>query len=418
MITPVDFRQKSFRTGIGYDKKDVDSFMVELLRNYEELYRSNAQQIAEIKDLSDNLIRYKAMEESLNRELMVAEKTSEELIQEATDKAKKIEADAKTKAKQLLKTAKEDLAFTHQQTIGMAQMYASMKTQLNLLFKNFVDVTNSEDMSIDIDELEAFGAVSDDIKDAINASEVVPKMNFAASAYIPTMPMQGGKASQGAGAAFGSFDGDPQMRDESPLGGMGDGGATVEGKFGDVSSAGFGFSSLVENESYKDPFAGINVKSTNEFDDRMPDPFGQAAASQSAAPKKTKKKVQPQQESASAYDETAYTEAASEYAAPEYDAPDYSSVASYESAEYQTSEEAGYAEQTEYAAPEYPDSEYSAPEYPEADIPTVNFAADDYSSTDEDLEDSDALSGEVDEKPAGPRLIGDGDEASQDFEFV
>lgn len=385
MITPVDFRQKSFRTGIGYDKKDVDSFMVELLRNYEELYRSNAQQIAEIKDLSDNLIRYKAMEESLNRELMVAEKTSDELIQEAKDKAKKIEAEAKTKAKQLLKTAKEDLAFTHEQTIEMAQMYASMKTQLNLLFKNFVDVTNSEDMSIDIDELEAFGAVSDDIKDAINASEVVPKMNFAASAYIPTMPMPGGRASQTGGAAFGSFDGDPQMRDESPLGGMGDGGATVEGKFGDVSSAGFGFSSLVENESYRDPFEGVDVKSTNEFDDKMSDPFAQSASS-ATAPKKTKKKVQQRQESAPAYEEAAYTEETSAYAAPEYDAPNY---------------------------PE--------PEYAETDIPTVNFTADGYSSTDDDiddLEDSEALSGEVDEKAAGPRLIGDGDEANQDFEFV
>lgn len=411
MITPVDFRQKSFRTGIGYDKKDVDSFMVELLRNYEELYRSNAQQIAEIKDLSDNLIRYQAMEESLNRELMVAEKTSDELIQEATDKAKKIEAEAKTKAKQLLKNAKEDLAFTHQQTIEMAQMYASMKTQLNLLFKNFVDVTNSEDMSMDIDELEAFGAVSDDIKEAINASEVVPKMNFAASAYIPTMPMPGGNAPQGGGAAFGSFDGDPQMRDESPLGGMGDGGATVEGKFGDVSSAGFGFSSLVENESYKDPFAGINVKSTNEFDDKMSDPFSQGAP-QPNAPRKTKKKAAPQPESAQSYsapeyDEAAYSAEAAGYSAPEYDAPDYSSV---------PPEAAGYA------APEYSEAEYSAPEYPEPeyqenDIPTVNFAAD-VDSDDDDLEDSDALSGEVDERPAGPRLIGDGDEANQDFEFV
>lgn len=398
MITPVDFRQKSFRTGIGYDKKDVDSFMVELLRNYEELYRSNAQQIAEIKDLSDNLIRYQAMEESLNRELMVAEKTSDELIQEANDKAKKIEAEAKTKAKQLLKTAKEDLAFTHQQTIEMAQMYASLKTQLNLLFKNFVDITNSEDMSIDINELEAFGAVSNDIIEAINASEVVPKMNFAASAYIPTMPMSGGNAQSG-GAAFGSFDGDPQMRDESPLGGMGDGGATVEGKFGDVSSAGFGFSSLVQNESYKDPFAGVNVESTNEFDDKMSDPFGQTPSG-SSAPKKTKKKAAPQQESAPDYEETDYSAEAEQYAAPEYDAPEYAAP-EYDTPEHDT---------PEYAAPNYPE-----PEYPESEIPTVNFATDDDF---DDLEDSDALSGEVDEKPAGPRLIGDGDDANQDFEFV
>ena len=410
MITPVDFRQKSFRTGIGYDKKDVDSFMVELLRNYEELYRSNAQQIAEIKDLSDNLIRYQAMEESLNRELMVAEKTSDELIQEANDKAKKIEAEAKAKAKQLLKTAKEDLTFTHQQTIEMAQMYASLKTQLNLLFKNFVDITNSEDMSIDINELEAFGAVSEDVIEAINTSEVVPKMNFAASAYIPTMPMPGGRAQSG-GAAFGSFDGDPQMRDESPLGGMGDGGATVEGKFGDVSSAGFGFSSLVQNESYKDPFAGVNVESTIEFDDKMSDPFGQTK-SKSCAPKKTKKKAAPQQESASV-EETAYSAEATEYAAPEYDAPEYDApnydAPEYDAPEYNTPE----YDTPEYAAPDYPE-----PEYQESEIPTVNFATDDDSTIDDDLENSDALSGEVDEKPAGPRLIGDGDEGNQDFEFV
>lgn len=406
MITPVDFRQKSFRTGIGYDKKDVDSFMVELLRNYEELYRSNAQQIAEIKDLSDNLIRYQAMEESLNRELMVAEKTSDELIQEANDKAKKIEAEAKTKAKQLLKTAKEDLAFTHQQTIEMAQMYASLKTQLNLLFKNFVDITNSEDMSIDINELEAFGAVSNDIIEAINASEVVPKMNFAASAYIPTMPMSGGNAQSG-GAAFGSFDGDPQMRDESPLGGMGDGGATVEGKFGDVSSAGFGYSSLVQNESYKDPFAGVNVESTNEFDDKMSDPFGQTSSG-SGAPKKTKKKAVPQQESTPVYEETANSAETEQYAAPEYDAPEYDAP-EYAAPEYDTPEH----DTPEYAAPNYPE-----PEYPESEIPTVNFASDDDLDDLDDLDDSEALSGEVDEKPAGPRLIGDGDDANQDFEFV
>lgn len=395
MITPVDFRQKSFRTGIGYDKKDVDSFMVELLRNYEELYRSNAQQIAEIKDLSDNLIRYKAMEESLNRELMVAEKTSEEMLQEAADKAKKMETEAKGKAKELLKSAKADLAFTHQQTIQMAQLYASMKTQLNLLFKNFVDVTNSEDMSMDIDALEAFGAVPDDIKDAINASEVVPKMNFAASAYIPTMPMPGGKSQGGSGAAFGSFEGDPQMRDESPLGGMASDGAftnsTVEGKYGDVSSAGFGFSSLSENEAYKDPFKDVDVQSTNEFDDRMQDPFkGQTAAKaddQVKASRKTKKKAPAKQ--APVYEETAYAEESAEYTASET-----------------TDADIEYTPQEEYAAPDY-----------QEEIPTVDFGAEVYDAS-EDEEESEALEGDIEEKPTGTRLLGDGEDANQDFEFV
>lgn len=398
MITPVDFRQKSFRTGIGYDKKDVDSFMVELLRNYEELYRSNAQQIAEIKDLSDNLIRYQAMEESLNRELMVAEKTSEEMIAEANDKAKKIEAEAKTKAKTLLKTAKEDLAFTHQQTIAIAQMYASMKAQLNMLFKSYVDMTNSDEMSIDLDALDAFGAVPEDVKESITACEIVPEMNFAASAFTPKMTMA---ASSGAGASFGSFDGDPQMRDESPLGGMADGGVTVEGQRGDVSTAGFGYTSLSQNESYRDPFEGIDVKSTNEFDDSKVDPFASASMHAQTTVKKTKKTGKPVQ-----------TEPT--YSAPAYDASEYSAPAF---------EDTYNASQTEMQMDSDADSEYGYEQtaYETEDIPVVDYAADTgYEDLDNEVteDESDALEGEVDDRPTGPKMIGDGDEANQDFEFI
>lgn len=441
MITPVDFRNKSFRTGIGYDKKDVDSFMVELLRNYEELYRSNAQQISEIKDLSDNIIRYQAMEDTLQRELMVAEKTSEEMIQEAADKAKKIESDAKAKAKQLIKTAKEDLAFTHTQTISLARMYASMKAQLNMIFKSYVDIVNGEDLSMDIDAMEAFGAVPEEIIDAINASEVVPEMNFAASAYIQKMPAGGKGPQSGGGAAFGSFDGDPQMRDESPLGGMSDGAftGTISGERGDVATAGFGFSSLAENEAYKDPFDGVDVESTNEYNDDLKDPFGgQSSKNSQAAPKRTKKKPAPTPQ----YTEPDYQE--SGYASPAYDesapAEDYAQSAGYEtSSDYEQPQyDAPQYDAPQYDAPQYDAPQYDAPQYdaPQYDapnyagtenyqntaagsmryteeIPTVNFE-DDYAD-----EESDALSGDIeDKKAAGPRLLGNGDDEDDDFSFT
>ena len=33
MITPVEIQSKAFKSGIGYDKKDVDSFINEILEN-------------------------------------------------------------------------------------------------------------------------------------------------------------------------------------------------------------------------------------------------------------------------------------------------------------------------------------------------------------------------------------------------
>ena len=57
MITPVEIQSKSFKSGIGYDKKDVDGFITEILENYEELYRSNV----ELKDKVNTFLDYFAI---------------------------------------------------------------------------------------------------------------------------------------------------------------------------------------------------------------------------------------------------------------------------------------------------------------------------------------------------------------------
>ena len=43
MLTPVDITNRVFKGGIGYDKKDVEAFMLELSTDYRELYSSNVE---------------------------------------------------------------------------------------------------------------------------------------------------------------------------------------------------------------------------------------------------------------------------------------------------------------------------------------------------------------------------------------
>ena len=43
MLTPVDLQQKKFQHGMGYTKKDVDSFFDIVVMSYTELYKSNAE---------------------------------------------------------------------------------------------------------------------------------------------------------------------------------------------------------------------------------------------------------------------------------------------------------------------------------------------------------------------------------------
>ena len=44
MMTPLDIQNKSFSSGtLGYKKAEVDSFMAEVLADYEKLYKMNAE---------------------------------------------------------------------------------------------------------------------------------------------------------------------------------------------------------------------------------------------------------------------------------------------------------------------------------------------------------------------------------------
>ena len=43
MLTPVDIQEKTFHSGLGYDKKDVNTFFEEVTKSFAELYRSNAE---------------------------------------------------------------------------------------------------------------------------------------------------------------------------------------------------------------------------------------------------------------------------------------------------------------------------------------------------------------------------------------
>ena len=110
MLTPVDIQQKKFKTGLGYNKEDVNQFFHEVSVSYEELYRSNAELKEKVITMEDSLQHYKATEENLQKSLLLAEKNSEESKTNAAREARNIEAEARSRANEIVKEAREQLA--------------------------------------------------------------------------------------------------------------------------------------------------------------------------------------------------------------------------------------------------------------------------------------------------------------------
>ena len=145
MLTPVDIQQKKFKTGLGYNKEDVNQFFHEVSISYEELYRSNAELKEKVITMEDSLQHYKATEDNLQKSLMLAEKSTEESKTNAAREARNIEAEARSRANEIVKEAQAQLVEMQTQMKELQIRYAEYKQNFTDLLKMNLAHLESED---------------------------------------------------------------------------------------------------------------------------------------------------------------------------------------------------------------------------------------------------------------------------------
>lgn len=226
MLTPVDIQEKTFHAGLGYDKKDVNTFFEEVAKSYAELYRSNAELKEQVDTLTDGLQNYKSKEAALKKSLMLAEKDSEDTKAKALKEAKTIELDAKNKAKVIVADAEKKLNKINQEIVVLETQYAAYKSNFCSLMKMQYDFLKENDFDFDsyIDEkaLSLLGG--------------------------------GGGSYKRQASAGDTFTGDPQMRDESTLSGAASSKYNEYGEDTRTSTSAVYTSGLGANENFVDPF--------------------------------------------------------------------------------------------------------------------------------------------------------------------
>lgn len=225
MLTPMDIQQKRFHAGIGFEKKDVLTFFESVSESYEKLYRSNAELKERVTTLEDKLQHYKTKEQNLEKSILLAEKDSEDKKSKASKEAKNIELEAKNKAKIIIGDAEERLVEIENKITELNTQYASYKSSLASLLKLHLTHLKEEDFDAD-----AF---------------IDPR--FAGTFMGGGAPIA---QTSGGGASF-EFNGDPQMRDQSTLGGSGYLSTSADAK---ATSSEVYTSLMKDNENFVDPF--------------------------------------------------------------------------------------------------------------------------------------------------------------------
>lgn len=176
MITPIELSSKVFnKSGLGYDRKDVDGFMKEVVSSYESLYKENVELKDKINALNEGIQYYKTIEKTIQKALVLAEQTAEETREAARQNAKSIEDKAKVKADLIVEDAKRQLDQIHQKTIRLIEQYELYKLQYKNLAKAQIELLESDSFQVHVANLDAFlkpEVVSDENSDSMKEPEV------------------------------------------------------------------------------------------------------------------------------------------------------------------------------------------------------------------------------------------------------
>lgn len=120
-----------------YDADEMDVYLELVFDNYKSLLEENRKLEAEkaelnkkIKTLSDGVQYYRSIETTLQKALVLAEKTSKETTDAAAVKATEIEKEAHKKADQIVKIAEEEYAQIKNKSARLVQQFNQYKMQL------------------------------------------------------------------------------------------------------------------------------------------------------------------------------------------------------------------------------------------------------------------------------------------------
>ncbi len=85
MLTPKQLKNYDFQSVArnAYKATDVDAFMEEVYKSYEQMFRENAELIKKLNLLADKISHYKAEEESIRNAMVEAQKLKESIVSEA-----------------------------------------------------------------------------------------------------------------------------------------------------------------------------------------------------------------------------------------------------------------------------------------------------------------------------------------------
>jgi cell division initiation protein len=133
-VTPLDLRQQRFQTVMrGYDRSEVQTFLLEVADDYENALRENDRLRQDITRLEVTLTEHRGQERNLQSTLLTAQRLADEIKEHANQEAVLILREAEGRADVLLQRSNARLEDVQREIDGLRMKRREVETTVEAL---------------------------------------------------------------------------------------------------------------------------------------------------------------------------------------------------------------------------------------------------------------------------------------------
>ncbi len=131
MLTPIDIQRQDFEVKLrGYNADEVDDFLDLVGKDYEKLYKENAELKDQIRQLNKSVEQYHAMEATLQQSIVLAQTAAEDIKKSAAEKANVIVNEAQSKSENMYRQLDQDIQAKKNELASVQVEVSGYKTRI------------------------------------------------------------------------------------------------------------------------------------------------------------------------------------------------------------------------------------------------------------------------------------------------
>jgi cell division initiation protein len=179
-LTPLDIRHKEFKRGMrGYADVEVDEFLDEVADEFERLFKDNIDLGERVEALESQVSGYKRIEETLQKTLVSAQASADELRQNSAKGAQLILQEAELKGRELVNEAYSERQSIEQSMAKLKSAEQDFRFKFRQLLEGYIKHLEEAPASVVMAPAEGmaqaeFARHAEAIKEAISREEALP----------------------------------------------------------------------------------------------------------------------------------------------------------------------------------------------------------------------------------------------------